>query len=606
MLVVAGPRRIRRWQLRQLHVEHHLLLPAAGEGLGARPERGRRQPRSIRSRSSSFRSSITIGAGATLNLPLAGWIWVPFILARDVRRLPLHGQPVVSEGRLRGIGRRAPRTAPLAPRAAVHRHLRLVHRLRRASSPSSSPTSSPTSRPSPWARQSISLAFLGALVGSLARPFGGRLADRFGGARITMTAFAVMALGAHRVVLVDPAARQLLDLPRLLPAPVRRHRRRQRLDVPHDPERLRGAAGATRTTESGDVGTQRKAAAALGLISAIGAYGGFVDPADPRALARLDRQLRGRVHRLHRRVRRAVRGHLPRLLPPWLAPLAAPPHLSRRTTHACAARRGQCTDTHCPYCALQCAMTLTPAVGGRTRSLPGSRSTSPGGTSRRTAAASARRAGRRPSSSRAAIASRPPRSASADGALVEAELGCGPRPRRRHGCARSAPSTGRTRSASSAAADSRTRRPTSSASSPGSPSAPAASTTTAGSACRRPRRRATARSASTAGCRSPSSDLDARRDRPAARHQRRRDDAARSSAISPVLRPPVASSWSIRAASATARLTEDGAGIHVQPDAGNGSGRCSSASPTSSSPRGSPTRPTWPSARRGSTGCAAA
>ena len=33
---------------------------------------------------------------------------------------------------------------------------------------------------------SIGLAFLGALVGSLARPYGGRLADRFGGARITM------------------------------------------------------------------------------------------------------------------------------------------------------------------------------------------------------------------------------------------------------------------------------------------------------------------------------------------------------------------------------------------------------------------------------------
>ena len=29
----------------------------------------------------------------------------------------------------------------------------------------------------------ISLAFLGPLVGSLARPFGGKLADRFGGAR---------------------------------------------------------------------------------------------------------------------------------------------------------------------------------------------------------------------------------------------------------------------------------------------------------------------------------------------------------------------------------------------------------------------------------------
>src|SRR5215216_4348437 len=48
----------------------------------------------------------------------------------------------------------------------------------------------------------LSLAFLGALVGSLARPFGGRLADRFGGAKVTMAAFAVMALGALAVLLV--------------------------------------------------------------------------------------------------------------------------------------------------------------------------------------------------------------------------------------------------------------------------------------------------------------------------------------------------------------------------------------------------------------------
>ena len=44
----------------------------------------------------------------------------------------------------------------------------------------------------------LSLAFLGALVGSLARPFGGRLADRFGGSTITIVAFVVMALGSAR------------------------------------------------------------------------------------------------------------------------------------------------------------------------------------------------------------------------------------------------------------------------------------------------------------------------------------------------------------------------------------------------------------------------
>jgi NNP family nitrate/nitrite transporter-like MFS transporter len=40
------------------------------------------------------------------------------------------------------------------------------------------------------------LAFLGALVGSIARPFGGKLADRFGGARVTYLNFMAMTLAA--------------------------------------------------------------------------------------------------------------------------------------------------------------------------------------------------------------------------------------------------------------------------------------------------------------------------------------------------------------------------------------------------------------------------
>jgi NNP family nitrate/nitrite transporter-like MFS transporter len=40
------------------------------------------------------------------------------------------------------------------------------------------------------------LAFLGPLVGSLARPFGGKLADRLGGARVTLWTFLAMMLAA--------------------------------------------------------------------------------------------------------------------------------------------------------------------------------------------------------------------------------------------------------------------------------------------------------------------------------------------------------------------------------------------------------------------------
>lgn len=55
-----------------------------------------------------------------------------------------------------------------------------------------------------------SFAFLGALVGSITRPFGGWLADRFGGARVTVASFALMTVGTLAV---------LVTLTRLTPVP---------------------------------------------------------------------------------------------------------------------------------------------------------------------------------------------------------------------------------------------------------------------------------------------------------------------------------------------------------------------------------------------------
>ncbi|MGG2462701.1 nitrate/nitrite transporter [Streptomyces sp. RGM 3693] len=56
--------------------------------------------------------------------------------------------------------------------------------------------------------QAASLTFVGPLLGSLARPVGGWLADRYGGARITLGNFAAMGL-ATGVVLVASAVRSL-------------------------------------------------------------------------------------------------------------------------------------------------------------------------------------------------------------------------------------------------------------------------------------------------------------------------------------------------------------------------------------------------------------
>ena len=53
--------------------------------------------------------------------------------------------------------------------------------------------------------KAASFTFLGPLIGSLIRPVGGRLADRFGGARVTIVNFAAMAAGAGLVLVASIA-----------------------------------------------------------------------------------------------------------------------------------------------------------------------------------------------------------------------------------------------------------------------------------------------------------------------------------------------------------------------------------------------------------------
>jgi NNP family nitrate/nitrite transporter-like MFS transporter len=214
---------------------------------------------------------ITIGAGATLNLPLAGWIWVPFIL-------------LAMFGAYRYMDNLSSAKADFAGSAAALRkpHLWLLSLLYIGTFGSFIGFASvfpkliadqfPEFSAIAVGGASISLAFLGALVGSLARPYGGRLSDRFGGARITMLAFAAMGTITVGVLLTLPLGNFWLFLGCFL--------------------LLFAAAGigngstyrmvpvvfAVRGGGTGDVSTQRKAAAALGLISAIGAYGGFLIP----------------------------------------------------------------------------------------------------------------------------------------------------------------------------------------------------------------------------------------------------------------------------------------------------------------------------------------
>ncbi|CAM3483024.1 MFS transporter [Isoptericola cucumis] len=119
---------------------------------------------------------------------------------------------------------------------------------------------------------SLSLAFLGALVGSVTRPLGGMLADRVGGAVVTVACYAVMiagaagavaALGRHSFPLFFGSFLLLFvatgvgngSVYRMIPAAFR-------------------VAGAGRDAAA----TARAAAGCIGVAGAVGAFGGFLVP----------------------------------------------------------------------------------------------------------------------------------------------------------------------------------------------------------------------------------------------------------------------------------------------------------------------------------------
>jgi NNP family nitrate/nitrite transporter-like MFS transporter len=141
-------------------------------------------------------------------------------------------------------------------------------------------------------------AFLGALVGSLTRPFGGWLADRFGGARVTLAAFAAMVGFTLAVIwtltqltpnpTADPAIAS--DNQSWFPAflafflcvfaatgigngstykmiPAIWRTQAERATTPGTPERHAALLAGT-----------KQASTAIGVIGAVGAMGGFLIP----------------------------------------------------------------------------------------------------------------------------------------------------------------------------------------------------------------------------------------------------------------------------------------------------------------------------------------
>jgi NNP family nitrate/nitrite transporter-like MFS transporter len=114
-----------------------------------------------------------------------------------------------------------------------------------------------------------SYAWLGAAVGSLSRPYGGWLADRFGGARVTAATFVGMALCAAVVPMsLAGGSFPLFLLAFLL------------LFVTSgigngSTYRMIPALFASTVDDAHPVAPKQQAAAAIGIASSIGAFGGF-------------------------------------------------------------------------------------------------------------------------------------------------------------------------------------------------------------------------------------------------------------------------------------------------------------------------------------------
>ncbi|WP_435738092.1 MFS transporter [Cellulosimicrobium sp. PMB13] len=130
----------------------------------------------------------------------------------------------------------------------------------------------------------LSIAFLGALVGSVTRPLGGIIADRVGGTRVTIASYGVMALGAfgaiqalqsHSFGLFFGSFLLLFvatgigngSTYRMIPAVF------QASAVPGDAD-----DAALVDVDAARARARKAAAGCIGIAGAIGAFGGFLIP----------------------------------------------------------------------------------------------------------------------------------------------------------------------------------------------------------------------------------------------------------------------------------------------------------------------------------------
>ena len=128
------------------------------------------------------------------------------------------------------------------------------------------------------------LAFLGPLLGALARPLGGILADKLGGARVTFIVFLIMALGVMGVMQFLPTANSngsfqgffIMFLVLFIASGVANGSTFRMVPIMFRTLRQRALVGASADTVQ--QAANKESAAVLGFISAFAAYGGFFIP----------------------------------------------------------------------------------------------------------------------------------------------------------------------------------------------------------------------------------------------------------------------------------------------------------------------------------------
>ena len=133
----------------------------------------------------------------------------------------------------------------------------------------------------------LQFAWLGPLVGAALRPFGGWLADKMGGARVTLWNFFVMALAVGGVIYYLPSGASggnfagflTMFLVLFLTTGIGNGSTFRMIPVIFATERTREAAGkGEHAQEQALKAGNKEAAAVLGFAGAIGAYGGFFIP----------------------------------------------------------------------------------------------------------------------------------------------------------------------------------------------------------------------------------------------------------------------------------------------------------------------------------------